>query len=214
MELARASRVAVLLGMCACIHKAPRFEHVHTWRWVDVGRKCTLDSPAFDLPAAKRDSITTLYGPNEMETWGQRAMIARKVPGGWGGYAPNRKGQGIAIHLIDTTQRKAAIEALKAAGVQYITDSTEVKQGRWTYVQLYEWYRYVGTHLRGIKVNMWTIDDYNERILFGVQDEEDSAELDRRISGLTVPCFLFGREIVGEIRLLRSDYDRYVAADP
>ncbi|MFL5602736.1 MAG: hypothetical protein ACJ77R_04880, partial [Gemmatimonadaceae bacterium] len=56
--------------------------------------------------------------------WETRAGLARTIPGGWGGLASARP-NGFGIYLIDTTQRSAALQALLAAGVQYISDSTK-----------------------------------------------------------------------------------------
>jgi hypothetical protein len=165
---------------------------------VEVATRSYGESPTFDLPAAKRDSIRSIFRSNA-SMWYENAEIAKRIPGGWGGYASGK--HGIAIHLVDTTQRKAAIEALKAAGVKYVGDTTEVVQGRWTFVQLAEWHTYVIARLRGVKISMVAVDDYRQRITYGLHDENDSAELDRQISALNVPCYLFGREILGPARL-------------
>ena len=172
------------------------------WRWADVGKSCTLDAPATELPKAARDSTGHPFGmAGKPGFWATRATIAAKIPGGWGGLALREKKPGYAIYLRDTAQRSAALAALAAAGVLYVSAATEAEQGRWTYVQIYDWFRYIHSRLRRVAVNMWSLDEYHNRIYYGTEDEAAGLELDRQLAALNVPCFLVVRDVVGQIRI-------------
>jgi hypothetical protein len=198
-NLANALPAAALLVLSTCRHKPPYVEPPPSWRWADVGKSCTPDAPATELAKPARDSLGTPFG--RADVWGTRAKIARDIPGGWGGLAIREKRRGYAIYLIDTTQRSAALAALGAAGVLYISADTEAEQGRWTYVQIYDWFRYIHSHLRHVAVNMWALDEWRNRIYYGTEDEAAGLELDRQLAALNVPCFLVVREVVGQIRV-------------
>ena len=107
----------------------------------------------------------------------------------------------MAIYLLDTTKRAEALDALVRAGVPYISTGTEARAGRWTYVQLYDWFRYIHTHLRRVAVTMWSLDERRNRVVYGVETEEAGLELDRQLTALNVPCFVVFREVTGPIRL-------------
>ena len=172
------------------------------WRWADVGRSCTPDAPATELAAAPRDSTGQPFGmAGKSSVWETRAAIAAKIPGGWGGLAAREKKTGFAIYLRDTTERSAALAVLAAAGVPYISAATEAEQGRWTYVEIYDWFRYIHSHLRHVAVNAWALDEWHNRIWYGVEDEAAALELDRQLAALNVPCFLVIREVIGQIRV-------------
>jgi hypothetical protein len=131
--------------------------------------------------------------------WETRADLAPKIPGGWGGLASLEQGGGVGIYLTDTTQRNAALAALVAAGVQYISNSTKAVKGRWTYEQLYDWFRYINSHLHHVGVNSWALDEWRNRLYYGTLDEAAAAELNRQLTALNVPCFLVAVEVVGPI---------------
>ena len=195
----------LLAAVVSCHHKPPQVEPPPRWRWANVG-KCTTDAPATDLPLAARDSLGYPFGRfGRGDPWAARAIVSRRVPGGWGGLALRGKGEDYGIYLIDTTQRSAALAALAAAGIRSISPTTVAVQGRWTYAQIYDWFRYIHSHLRGVAVNSWTLDEQRNRIYYGVEDEAAALELDRRLTALKVPCFLVVREVVGLIRVAGAE---------
>ena len=204
----RRSRVAlvtpavVLIAASSCHHRPTYVEPPPRWCWANVGKVCTLDAPATELPVAARDSLGSPFGdPGKRDVWATRAAIARSIPGGWGGLELRETGRPYGIYLLDTTQRSAALAALMAAGVQYISVDTKAVEGRWTYAQIYDWFRYINSHLRHVAVNMWALDESQNRIYYGTVDEVAAEELDRQLTALNVPCFLVAREVVGEIRV-------------
>jgi hypothetical protein len=60
---------------------------------------------------------------------------------------------------------------------------------------------YIHGHLRHVAVNAWALDEWHNRIYYGVEDEAGALALDRRLAALNVPCFLVVREVVGQIRV-------------
>ena len=186
----------------SCHHRPTYVEPAPKWRWANVGKACSADSPATQIPVAARDSLGSPFGlPGKPGPWAERAAIAPSIPGGWGGLELREPGRPFGIYLLDTTQRRAALAALTAAGVEYISPDTKAVQGRWTYGQIYDWFRYIHTHLKHVAVNMWALDEWHNRIYYGTVDEAAALELDRQLTALNVPCFLVVREVIGEIRV-------------
>ena len=185
----------------ACHRKAPYVEPPPRWRWADVGKSCEPTSPTPSVPAAARDSLGHPFGtPGTHDRWANRAKLAPAIPGGWGGLALRDRAPA-GIYLIDTTQRGAALSALLSAGVEYISDSTKAVQGRWTYDQLYDWFRYIHSHLYRVGVNMWALDEWRNRLYYGTLDEAAAVELNRQLAALDVPCFLVAVEVTGPIHV-------------
>jgi len=191
---------AALVVLFSCRHKPIYVEPPPMWRWADVGKPCTKESPATELAAAARDSLGTPFGAGRHDPWAERAALSRTIPGGWGGLESRQPGP-FGIYLLDTTQRSAAISALLAAGVKYVSWDTKAVQGRWTYEQIYDWFRYIHSHLRRVAVNSWALDEWRNRIYYGTVDATAGVELDRQLTALNVPCFLVAREVVGEIHV-------------
>jgi hypothetical protein len=191
-----------MLLLVSCTHNVPAAGEVLRGRWVDVGKSCTAQSPTTELPAAVQDSLGNPFDiRGRIGPWAQRDSIARNIPGGWGGVTHREKGLGFAIYLVDTTKRADAVDALMKAGVPYISRQTEARIGRWTYVQLYDWFRFIHTHLGRIALTMWTLDDERNRIFYGVETEQAALELDRQLTALKIPCFLVFVEVTGPVRL-------------
>jgi hypothetical protein len=94
---------------------------------------------------------------------------------------------------------------LLSAGVRYISDSTRAVQGRWTYDQLYDWFRYIHSHLRHVGVNEWALDEWRNRLYYGTIDEAAAAELSRQLTALNIPCFLVAVEVGGPIYVLSGN---------
>jgi hypothetical protein len=136
------------------------------------------------------------------DQWEDMATIARTIPGGWGGISWRREDPRTVIYLIDTTQLTAAVPALVTAGLLPANPRVGVLQGRWTLAQLYDWFRYIQTHIRGVRVSMWTMDGHNNRIYYGVEDESAAVDLSRRLIAMNAPCFLVAVDVTGRAQLL------------
>jgi hypothetical protein len=189
----------VLVG--GCVHPKPSADEP-LGHWANIGRSCDATASVIKLPTALRDTLVRPFDARgEIGPWTQRAAIARGIPGGWGGVTRRKKGLGLAIYLTDTTERVAALNALVRAKVPYVSSETEATLGRWSYGELYDWFRYVHTHLRRVSITMSALDEERNRILYGVETEEAGLELDRQLTSLEVPCFLVWREVTGPVHL-------------
>ncbi len=193
------------VSVCACHRKKAYVEPPRrpVGSWANVGNECTQNSPVTEIPFSARDSLGDPFGETGKHNnpWEKRAEISRKIPGGWGGVTRKENGFATRLLFVDTTQRVRALEALAAAGSTFSSD-TPVKQGRWTYAQIYDWFRYIHTHLRHVAVTGWTLDEANNRLLYMVEDEAAAREFDRQLAGMNVPCFLVARQVSGPVRLL------------
>src|SRR6266545_2424709 len=183
----KAKRLGMLMFIplsLGCRQKPVYVEPPPRWRWANVG-ECSPDAPARELTRAARDSLGNPFGrPGTQDVLADRAAISRIVPGGWGGLTRPAQGEGAAIFLVDTTKRDTALAVLLNAGVRYIARTSQAKQGRWTYTQLYDWFRYIQSHLRRVAVTMWALDEWRNSIRYGVETEEAGLELDRQLTAL------------------------------
>jgi hypothetical protein len=88
-----------------------------------------------------------------------------------------------------------------AAGLLPANPVVGAIQGRWTYAQLYDWFRYIHMHILGVRVSMWTLDDWRNRIVYGVEDEAAATGLGQKLAEMHAPCFLVAVDVIGQIRL-------------
>jgi hypothetical protein len=123
--------------------------------------------------------------------------LARTVPGGFGGYFVRSSDGRETIYLKEPEKRGEALVALNARPVTGVTIGADVVvvRGRWDYVQLYEWYRYLVPRLSGTRLVSTDLDEGENRILLGVEDEPSRRRLERRLAALDVPCFLVAIEV-------------------
>jgi hypothetical protein len=195
--------LAAVLVFGGCRHKTPYVEPPPRWRWAEVGRACPPDAPAFSLPEALRDTSSHPFIRRAgKDPWEEKAAITRSIPGGFGGISHLwRQDSRTVIYLVDTTQLSSAVPALVSAGLLPDNPRVAVVQGRWTYSQLYDWFRYIHTHIRGVRVSQWTLDDYRNRLYYGVEDEAAAIDLDRKLAEMNAPCFLVAVEAVGRVMI-------------
>src|SRR5438034_10024697 len=68
----------LLLPLSGCRHKPPYVEPPPTWRWADVGKSCTTDAPATELPISARDSLGYPFGtPGAQDHWEEQASVSQ-----------------------------------------------------------------------------------------------------------------------------------------
>jgi hypothetical protein len=177
-----------------------------TATWVVPDGSCPADPPAHSLPADLRIAPPQRAGPGDPNTI--TAEIAREVPGGWGGlfYATtpgsvsDRTRGPLTMYLVDPAQREEAITALgplltNTGWVRVVPElpNVQVRQGRWDFVQLYDWYAYLVQNVSrgsGVQYNASEIAESRNRIEFGVTDEPARQRLTAALNRLDVPCYL------------------------
>lgn len=131
----------------------------------------------------------------------QWAAIARWVPGGWGGFFLDSGGHP-TVYLVHPEQRQNALADLYALGIGkpvYDVRTAQVRQGRWDFAQLYDWYRYINDRWsayvirRAVPLNggvySTDIDEVRNRLAYGV-DTTAKADLGAFVSSLDLPCDL------------------------
>ena len=132
------------------------------------------------------------------------ADLSRRAPGGFAGVFYEGSGPASSsgrptlgrpvLLLTDPSQASAAKAAIAPALPNFDVAGAEVRKARWTFAQLYEWYRYLGNGPSGFwsapNVTMSDINEVRNRIEVGVADEPSRAELTRRLSSINLPCDL------------------------
>ena len=195
--------VILLVTLAATAACARASTDVQTAEWARLDRPCPINSPAYSLPAALRDSLPPIpsNSPDDDDRWVQSA---RTVPGGFGGYfmrADGREG----IYLKQPEKRAEAVAALNLRPVTGVMIGSDVvaERGRWDYVQLYEWYRYLRPRIR--ERGLWStdLDEARNRILIGVESDASRRRLEAELGTLGVPCFLVAIEIGKPPRTMR-----------
>jgi hypothetical protein len=175
--------------------------------WMDLEKACPPDAPAYSLSDAARDSLPVLDGEprTSNETW---AAWARAVPGGWGGMFYDRTsvdeiGAPLTMYLVDQAKAGEAIAALiplvGESGWAHVAEELPdavVKQGRWDFAQLFDWYRYLNVHVWAVSgVHLSGINVSSHRIDYGVIDEETRERVTAVLNALDPPCFLVAMAI-------------------
>jgi hypothetical protein len=130
------------------------------------------------------------------------ADLSRQVPGGFAGVVYDRPSNawrgtrpttgGPVLLLTNPSQAAAAKSALAPALPHFDVAGAEVRPARWTFAQLYDWYRYLGQQSiwSGSNVTMSDIDEVNNRIEVGVRDEQARTTLKAQLSSMGLPCDL------------------------
>lgn len=143
------------------------------------------------LAEAARDSLPPAGGDLNAD-W---ADLARRAPGGWGGYFLD-DGEP-TMYMLDTSQVDAAVAVLRAEGLP-IDSPVVARQGRWDFAQLYDWYRYLNRFIWAVDgVSSSDIQEARNRLEYGVIDDATWARVEHVLGDLDVdvPCFLVALEI-------------------
>jgi hypothetical protein len=162
-------------------------EPVGTATWAVLDRVCRADAPAVPLATAARDSLP----PVGSDHHGRRAALADSLPGRFAGLT-TIDGR-LALAMTDTSRRREALAYTRAHGIDGtgLTDDTPVRQVRWDYAQLYDWFRYLERRLDAVSgMVSLGIAERDNRIEYGVVSANDRLELEARLRRLDVPCFL------------------------
>jgi hypothetical protein len=199
------SRVVAFLFIAAlagCRHKAPYVEPPPRWRWADVGKVCTDKSPSYPLPDSLRDTSAHPFRWAHGNDYEDKANLTRDIPGGFGGIGHREVHPRTLVYLLDTTKLADAIPALVAKGLLPANPVVAAAQARFSYQQLYDWFRYIQMHIRGVGIAGWTLDERRNRIFYMLADEAAAVNLGKRLAEMNAPCFLVAVEVTGMAHLL------------
>lgn len=154
---------------------------------------CAPDAPAVSLSAERRDSVSFIsLGDGD-------AVIARTVPGGWGGfYVTPVNGQNRSVVLlVDTTNLSAALDTLKRWYPHYsfARDSVVVRMVRWDVIQLNDWSKYllVRRQLQNTLCGSY-FDVVANRLRFVVCSDAAREAVLQRMLEIDIPCWLVAVE--------------------
>lgn len=135
------------------------------------------------------------------------ADLAAQVPGGFAGvlYVDSKP----VLMLTDPSQAAAAKQALAPSIPGFDVNGAEVRQARWDFAELVDWYNYLG-----VRTSVWQTDgitsgDKDEainRIRFGVVDGAARDRLLHTLGDIALPCDLIAIEITGPIYLLNGGH--------
>lgn len=187
MQTRRRLSLATIAMLAAACGDLAGPEQTAEPEFIVPGRACSPESPVFDVPVAARDSLP--QWPNSDQQW---ADIARRVPGGWGGYFHL---DGVStMYLVEPGLRGEATEALRGEG---IPPATDVLQGRWDFAQLYDWSRYLDIHGASSIAGFVSadIDVSSNRIMYGLESSASFADLTAVATALGIPCNLLAAQV-------------------
>lgn len=133
----------------------------------------------------------------------QWADLAVRVPGGFAGvmYVDSKP----VLMLTDPAQAAAAKRALAPEFVSFDINGAEVREVRWNFAQLVDWYNYLMAQTPLWRTATLTSGDKDEainRIRFGVIDEGARDRLLGALAEMDLPCDLIAVEIVPPARAL------------
>jgi hypothetical protein len=195
--MSRVLAFAFIAAFVGCRHKAPYVEPPPRWHWADVGKVCTPNSPAYPLPDLLRDTSAHPFRSADSNDWEDKAKLTQDIPGGFGGIGHRDVHPRTIVYLLDTAKLVAAIPALVSRGLLPPNPVVAAAQGRFSYPQLYDWFRYITMHIRGVGVAGWTLDDRRNRIFYMLEDEAAAVNLEHRLAEMNAPCFLVAVEVTG-----------------
>ena len=148
------------------------------------GKACA-DSVNRRPPLKDRPVVDSLTGDGSRMT---RASLV--VPGGLGGIFLN--GDAFVVLLVDTTKRDSAIAALlrRPDMPQLNTDHVVIRQARWSYAELVEWYQYIIPRTAHEAISSSSIDLVQNRVTISVTNEDARAAVLKLVESLPIPCNL------------------------
>lgn len=199
--MSRVLALAIIAALVGCRHKPPYVEPPPRWRWADVGKVCTPNSPAYSLPDSLRDSSAHPFRWAQRNEWEEKAKLTQDIPGGFGGIGHREVYPRTIVYLLDTTKLADAVPALVSRGLVPANPVVGAAQGRFSYSQLYDWFRYIQMHIVGVAVVGWTLDDWRNRIFYMLEDRAAAVNLGHRLAEMNAPCFLVAIEITGPFQL-------------
>ena len=104
----------------------------------------------------------------------------------------------LTANFVDPSQAAEATQALLEFGIDI--RGARVRQVHWDFAQLYDWYSYV--NMRAWKLDGLTfsdIDEYRNRLSYGVVDEETQKTFTTLLGSMALPCELVIVEVSGPV---------------
>lgn len=173
-----------------------------------------------DAPIAPSESLS-VPPPYGMRSDEVAAVVARTMPGGWGGFAGDSTGR-LLVRLVDTTQADSALAALArlAGDPQWASfnawyapmlPTARVVPTRFDMAQLYDWMHYLQARLladrpAGVAIRGWGID-LQSTIDLSATDSVAQRRLEAYLGTLGLPCGLVRTSWMAPIYMLPGRAD-------
>ncbi len=145
------------------------------------------EGPATSLPEA---IVATLPSRNGTSIDHVYATLATEVPGGFAGVLFD---DGQPVLLLTRPDEAAAAKAALAGKLSsFPIASAQVRQARWDFGQIFDWFNYLMTQPSVHSVGFLSADkdEAANRVAFGVRDEETRMRLAKVLAALDIPCDL------------------------
>lgn len=157
--------------------------------------QCT--GPATSLP----DSLARLVSPMMARMNGdtQWANLARTIPGGFAGYLYDETHTPI-LWLTHPDRAAEAKEALTRNTPGFPFAMATVREARWDFAQLVDWYNYLFPRIP-VAITLGDKDESINRIHFAVRSIAARDSLVSALSALSVPCDLVVVDLNGLVRV-------------
>ena len=104
----------------------------------------------------------------------------------------------LTANFVDPSQQAEATQALLEFGIDI--RGARVRQVRWDFAQLYDWYFYVNRRVWELDgLTFSDIDEYRNRLSYGVVDEETQKTFTTVLGSMALPCELVIVEVSGPV---------------
>ena len=133
------------------------------------------------------------------------ALLARTVPGGWGGFDGDSSGR-LLVRLVDTTRTEAALAALRrlaqdSASADFdrciapMLPTARVVPVRFSMAQLFDWRAYIDAELQSTRhgpvgLRGWGIDYRRNALTYSATDSVAQRHMEDVLGTLGLPCAL------------------------
>jgi hypothetical protein len=155
--------------------------------WIAPRVGCPVWAPTYPPPAESLLLVEPSPDPNA-----GLARAARLVPGGLGGIT-FRKQKPVFL-LVHPEKRDSAVAVLNRLWINGMPridfERADMEKARWTFDELYDWYRYIISHAGDVGISGYSIDPLGNRIVIGVVDPAARARVGRRLEAIGLPCYL------------------------
>ena len=172
---------------------------MHHSRWLILGTMAVLactDPTALSDCTLEPDRVPPVAPSSRGQPDSLWAAAARVVPGGWAGMFLDFDDGVLTANLVDPSQQAEATQALLEFGIEI--GGARVRQVRWDFAQLYDWYFYVNSRVWVLDgLTKTDIDEYRNRLVYGVLDEETQKTFTTFLGSMALPCELVIVEVWG-----------------
>jgi hypothetical protein len=164
-----------------------------------TGQACATSAPAASLPPDLVATLPPIPPLDQLqhvlgdELW---ASFAQHIPGGWAGFL-NANGK-LVLLFADTTNLTESLDSVAIYGPSFgihlpaSRDLVEIRQTRWSWIQLYQWYEYLNNQsiLAQPGATSGDIDEAMNRLHYSGATRSARNAILAKLAAMHVPCWL------------------------